>query len=237
MMRRLIQISLLLLLAAPLAFAGGGGDTTGGHGDLGTHGKAHGHGGAHKVAHIDNWTKSFGCEDGKIVKYYGPGKDLANGPFLFALINFGLLIILLVKFAGKPISSYLGERHDKIKNDLEIAARLREEAEARLSDIQDKTKNLDGELADLKAAVRKDAELEKNRIIAAAQAEAKRIAENAERTLQQEVERVKRELEVEAIDAALSAANKLLKQEVTSGDRQRINDEYLEQIAATEGRN
>lgn len=236
MMRRLIQISLLLLLASPLAFAGAGGGSTDGHGH-GDVGAANAHGGGHKVKHIDNWTKSFGCEDGKFVKYYGPGKEYASGPFLFALINFGLLIILLVKFAGKPISSYLGERHDKVKSDLEVAARLRAEAESRLAEIQAKTKNLDGELAELKAAVRKDAELEKNRIISAAQAEAVRIAENAERTLQQEVERVKRDLEVEAINAALSAADKLLKQEVTAGDRQRINDEYLDQISGTEGRN
>lgn len=188
-----------------------------------THGNKHdakGAHGTHKPAPI-NWT-SF--------DYKGKGSKWTSAPFLFTLINFALLVYLLVRFTRKPLGGYLAERYEKIKTDLDEAARLREEAAKKLAEVDGRLANLDKEIGELKAAVAEDAELERQRIIENAEKEAEALVGASERTLQVELERAKRQLEVSAIQAALQAAEKLLKKEVGEQDARRMHEEYFAQI-------
>lgn len=185
------------------------------------------HGGSHKPAPI-NWT-SF--------NYKGKGSQWASAPFLFTLINFALLVYLLVRFTRKPLGGYLAERYEKIKTDLDEAARLREEAAKKLAEVDGRLANLDKEIGELKAAVADDAELERQHIIENAEKEAEALVSATERTLQVELERAKRQLEVSAIQAALQAAEKLLKKEVGEQDARRMHEEYFAQIEDMGGGN
>jgi F-type H+-transporting ATPase subunit b len=210
----------------------GGGDHADHHAQGDDHGQAKGdahddaHGG-HKVKHLENW---FSLS-------FGPGKKYQNGPFAFAILNFILLIIILVRFAKKPFREYLQTRHATIRDNLAEAATMRDEARQKLDEIQAKLTRLDTEIAEIKAHVAKDAELEKDRIIKTAEAEAERLIKAADKTLDKDIRRARRMLETEAINAALGAAEKLVKQQVNEADRNRLNEEYFEQIASSGGNN
>lgn len=82
-----------------------------------------------------------------------------------------------------------------------------------------------------------DAQLEKERIIKDAEAEADRIIQQADLTLANELRRAKKTLEAEAVDAAMSAAEKLIKQKVNATDQKRLNEEYFAQISSSGGSN
>jgi F-type H+-transporting ATPase subunit b len=252
-MRRTRLTLSTLLAAAALVLAGASAEAKGpaekppgahgaaGHGKAHGHDKAHGHGatkgpgahkghGAHGHGHKEppiNWT-SFDYKKRKD----GAKPKWLNPPLLFAFINFAILLYLLVRFAGKPLSAYLAERHTQIKKDLAEAARLRDEAEAKLSKVDEKLSGLDAEIAEIKASVQADAEAEKKRIIEHAEAEAEALVAGAERTLDIEIERAKRKLEVSAVQAALQSAEKLLKREVNDADVTRLREEYLAQISS-----
>jgi F-type H+-transporting ATPase subunit b len=192
----------------------------------GAHGAAQGedhgdaHGGGHAVTHLDNW---FSFD-------FGPGKTYQNGPFGFAILNFIILLWLVARFGRKPFVEHLQSRHATIKKDLEEAAEVNAKARATLDEIAGKLKNLDHEIAEIKANVSRDAALEKERIIKAAEEEAERIVKTADQTMQRELRRAHRRLEIEAVNAAMSAAEKLIRREVNDADRKRLNEEYFAQI-------
>lgn len=162
----------------------------------------------------------------------GPDKAHSSPPLLFALVNFALFIIVIVVFAGKPLKQFLGSRHDKVKHNLDEAAKLRTEASAKLQEIGARLNRLDQEIAQLHKDVLADAEVEKRQIIENAHHEAKQVVAMAEKTLALEIRKVKTQLEREAIDAAMKAAESILKQQLNSADIARLNNDYLQQIAS-----
>ena len=76
---------------------------------------------------------------------------------LIALIIF-LGIVAYMKVPGM-LTKNLDERADKIRNDLEEARRLREEAQELLAEYQRKRKEAEQEASDIIAAAERDAEL------------------------------------------------------------------------------
>jgi F-type H+-transporting ATPase subunit b len=176
--------------------------------------------GAHHVRHLDNW---FSLS-------FGPGKEHQNGPLAFAILNFALFIWLVVRFGGKPFRAYLEQRHQTVRQQLEEAAALHEQARQKLAEIDRKLRDVEQELAEIREGVAKDAQVEKERIIKAAEAEAQHIVAQADETLSRELRRARRLLEVEAVESAVRAAEKLLRQRLTDADRRRLNDEYFAQI-------
>ena len=230
-------ISALLLAAALLArpvlaqehapaedpAAEHGGEHGGAHdAEHGAHGAGHHTGGG-----IENWF-SFS---------FGPGKRYQNGPFGFAIINFIILVWIVVRFGKKPFVQYLENRHTTIRDNLAEAQRMREEAKQRLDEIKGKLQNLEKEITEIKANVRKDAELEKERFIADAGEQADALVKAADKALDDELRRARRMLEAEAVSAAMEAAEKLIRQKLDDGDRKRINEEYYQQIASGGGGN
>lgn len=191
---------------------------------------AHGgeHGGGHGAVHgIENWF-SFS---------FGPGKKYQNGPFAFAIINFIILLWIVVRFGKKPFVQFLENRHTTIRDNLAEAQRMREEAQQRLDEIKGKLSNLEREITEIKDAVRKDAELERDRIIADAKSQAEDLVTAADRTLDDELRRARRRLEAEAVSAAMQAAEKMIRQQISDADRKRINEDYYKQIASSGGTN
>lgn len=160
-----------------------------------------------------------------------------NPPLIFAFINFGILVFLLVYFVRKPLGSFLQERHESIKIALSEAKELRAQAATRLQEMELKLAKLDDEIASIKESVKEDAAQEKKKIIEQAKDDATALVESADRTLNLEVERAKRKLEVMAIEAALAAAEKILKNEVSAQDVARLRGEYFEQIEQIGGGN
>lgn len=129
-----------------------------------------------------------------------------------------LLFLALVVYLGVPAmaTSALDKRADTIRNDLEEARRLREEAQELLAQYQRQ---------------RKDAEREAEDIVAAAKREAKALSEEAERKTTDYVARRTKlaeqkiaqaeaqalaEVKASAVDTAVAAAQRIIA-ERTSG--------------------
>lgn len=163
---------------------------------------------------------------------FGQGRERENGPFAFALLNFAVLVWLVVRFGGKPLAGFLQQRHQTVKRDLEEAAALHREAQQKLQQIEANVRDLDRQIAETKAAVAKDAEEERQRIIQNAEAEARRIVQQTEEILKRELRNAQRRLETEAVESAIRAAEKLVRQTLTEEDRQQLNEEYYKQLAS-----
>ena len=153
-------------------------------------------------------------------------------PFGFALINFAIFLGIMSRLAWKPLKQYMAERHDAIAKNLDEAATLRAEAERTLKQYEEKIGGIDREIETLLAQIKKESEAEKVRIMAAAEADAKRLKEDAERQIAAEIDRARRELRRGVIEAAVASAQDSLKKNIAADDQRKMAEKYVHDVEA-----
>ena len=156
------------------------------------------------------------------------------GPTLSELLwqagNLALLLGVIFYFARKPIQKFFADRRDAIRGELDEAAQLLEQAESRYAEWQRKLIALDDELETIRATSRQRAEEERESILADARDGAERIQRDASAAVEQELRRAQAQLRREASDLAVELAEKILKEEVSDGDRDRLMDEFISRV-------
>lgn len=177
--------------------------------------------GTHTAEHAEHEEHEEG-----IVNWWSWDKSLPP-PFGWALVNFAIFLGILSRIVWKPIKAGIVDRHDRIKHELGEATRLRQAAEAQLAEYTKKVANAESEVNALLTQLRKDADADRARILAAAEADATRLKEEADRQIKVEIERARLELRRETVEAALKAAEDLLKRGVNDADQQKLAERYL----------
>ena len=182
---------------------------------------------AHGIVNWWSWDYDVGGHHAK-----DPAHKGWPAPFGYALINFGIFVAIMLRFARKPFKQFVSDRHDTIAKNLDEAAALRAEAEATLKKYEQKIAGIDGEIDTLLAQIRKEAEADKARIMAAAEADAKRLKEDAERQIAAEIEAARRELRRGVIEAAVAAAEQSLKKNIAADDQRKMAEKYVHDVEA-----
>ncbi|MBJ2173497.1 F0F1 ATP synthase subunit B [Aureibaculum sp. A20] len=135
-------------------------------------------------------------------------------------ITFIILLIILRKFAWKPILGAVGEREDSIKNALLEADKARQEMENLKSDNEKILKEARAE----RDAMLKDAREMKNNVISEAKDEAKaqanKIIEQAKTSIQNEKLAAITDLKNQVADLSIGIAEKVLKEQLSNKDKQ-----------------
>ncbi|WP_437813420.1 F0F1 ATP synthase subunit B family protein [Sorangium sp. So ce1078] len=212
-----------------------------------SHGEEHcpGHGPTDPPPHVNWWHGLIGVNNEAAAKgginsllwrYHNEANpcDPKNEPppFLASVLNVGLLAFILFRFGRKPIAEALKKRKQTIMQELDNASRLKQEAEKRLDEYEDKLTRLEETLAELKAEHATQAELEKAHVLAEAEQRRIRMRRDAEFRVEQELKGARALLLQEAVQGAVVAAEELLRQRVGREDLDRANEEYLKAIPA-----
>ena len=205
----------LTLGVSPLAFAGAEPENH----EVAAEGEHHENGEGEGIVNWMSWDYGAAAKD--------PAHRGWPPPFGSALINFAVFAALLAKLGGKPFASFLRDRHQGIRKELDEASRLRQAALAQLAEYEKKVSGIDQEIDTLLAIIRKDAEAEKARMIAAAEAEAKRLKADAQRQIELEIERARIELRRGVVGAAVAAAEEILKKQVSTDDQRKLAERYV----------
>jgi len=150
--------------------------------------------------------------------------------FLWRLLNFGIVVALLVYFLTKPIKKGLAGRREDIEKNLAEAKRIKEEAEAKFAEYDRKLAQATDEIAEISDSIRREGELEKQKIIENAKAMALQIEQDAEKAAVLEVAKARTELQREAVQLAVGVAEELLKKNFTKDDDTRLIDEYMQKV-------
>jgi F-type H+-transporting ATPase subunit b len=230
------------------------------------HGAGHGsaHGGAHGAAHGGHHDPSldFNFVDGigpNVVSMPWKHQDSAGGPlgdgkqgeqplaagqaetprnapFALLVFNFGILLLILWKWGAPAARNAAETRSDQIKTALDEAARLRDQAKAKLEEYGAKLKAAQTEIDDMVAGMRRDAEADKQRILANAETQAKALQRDAEDRIAAEIGRARAELQREVTAAALAVAEKLLRERATPADQSTLVDGFINEISAAASR-
>jgi F-type H+-transporting ATPase subunit b len=161
-----------------------------------------------------------------------PAPKLDKGKLALQLLNFAVLAGIIGWFGGKAINKALLARHQQLKADLVAAAEARSAAEGRAVVQQKRLETLETEIADMRAGIKQEAEDEKQRLIAAAEARAKSITEETTFLLDQQVKEAEITLRREVAEAAVKIAEQLVTKSMNAGDQQRLVDTFVSGVAA-----
>lgn len=151
-------------------------------------------------------------------------------PYVYVLVNALILYTMYYVLGKKPIGEGLKARRDAVAKELEEAATIKAEAEAKLDEYSERLDKLDQELERMKKELVLAGEKDRDRIVKEAEERAERMKKDAQFLLDQELKQLRIDLQKYAVEAAMKAAEKTLESRVSAEDRQRIADEYVSMI-------
>ncbi|TAF72531.1 MAG: F0F1 ATP synthase subunit B [Flavobacterium sp.] len=146
--------------------------------------------------------------------------DFSFGLFIWQIVIFVGLILLLKKFAWKPILDAVNEREEGIKNALESA----ENAKKEMQDLQADNQRILQEARLERDSMLKEAREMKEKIVAdakiEAQAQGQKMIEQAKAAIESEKNAAMNELKLQVSTLSLNIAEKVLKDELSNKEAQ-----------------
>ena len=159
----------------------------------------------------------------------------ANYPGLEAwkFLNLFIFIaaaILLHRRFGRPVREAFRARGEGIKQEIAQAQRERDEALAKLAEIEARFGNLDAELATIKEKAAAEAAAEKQRLNAAAEEEIAKIREQSKREIESAGKAARHELRRFAAGESVRLAEEILKREIGPDDDARLTSQTVREF-------
>ena len=153
---------------------------------------------------------------------------------LFDILVQGIAVFLLFIFLSyiliDPVRKVLQDRQDKIKNELESAAKDKEEAAKLKAMYGEKIKNAEETAGEILSDARKKAVKNEENIIADAKEEAARIISRANQEASLEKDKVKDEVKQEIISVATVMAGKFVTETMDDAKQAALIDETLKEM-------
>ena len=149
---------------------------------------------------------------------------------VWRILNFLILMALLWKLLADTIRKYFVGRKEELAQMIEEADKAKSDADTQYADIQQKLKNVEKDIQDIKNAIMGELEGEKARIIEEGKVSAERIIQQAKWTAEQEVVKVKKELKEHVVEMAGDMASGMITNSMTPDDQKRILEEYLNKV-------
>ena len=149
---------------------------------------------------------------------------------LVALIIF-LGLIVYLKVPGK-MATGLDSRADKIRDELDEARRMREEAQELLAEYQRKRKEAESEAEEIVKAAKREAEaIEKDAEVKTAEFITRRTA-LAEQKIEQAQSQAIADVTASAVDIAVAAAGKILSAQATGATADKLIKDSISEVKA-----
>ncbi len=151
------------------------------------------------------------------------------GGLLAQIVNVGLLLFLLSRFAFKPIMSMLDQRAERIKDSLEAAERARADVASAQAKIQEQLDDARRQGQVIIEHASRAAEQLRTETVDQARKEAEALLVRAQADFALEREKAMAELRRQFADLTMTAAERVVKQSLDASAHQRLIAEVLEQ--------
>jgi F-type H+-transporting ATPase subunit b len=150
--------------------------------------------------------------------------------FLYHALGLAILLGVLVYFSRQPIKSFLLDRSDGIRRQIQGAEAALAAARVETAELNARLARASAEHEEFVRLASEQAEAEHALAMERAALAAERIRQEARRTADQEIARARRELQAEAAQLATSLAAEILREGMTPDDDRRLVGEFVEQI-------
>ncbi len=150
--------------------------------------------------------------------------------WLWKIINFAILVIILVKFLGKPMREYFRKRTEIIQKSLDEAREAKELAQKALSEVQEKIKLKDEEIEKIIEAARASGVADRDELIKKGEEMSQKIKEQAKSNIDMELKNAKAKLRAEAAELAIKLAEKRLREQLTEEEQLKLLEESIKRL-------
>ncbi|RMG73016.1 MAG: ATP synthase F0 subunit B [Nitrospirae bacterium] len=150
--------------------------------------------------------------------------------WLWKIINFAILVVILVKFLGKPMREYFKKRTEVIEQSLNEAREAKELAQKALEEVREKIKLKDEEIDRIIEAARASGVADRDELIKKGEEMSEKIKEQAKSNIEMELKNAKAKLRAEAAELAVKLAEKKLKEKLTEEEQLRLLEESIKKL-------
>jgi len=152
---------------------------------------------------------------------------------LWKFLNLAVFIIVAIYLHhrfGRPISEALRARGEGIKRELQRAREEKEQALAKLAEVEAKIQRMDSEVSAIREQAKLEAEAERERIKVATEAEMTKLKQQAQREIESTAKAAVQELRQFAAHQSVALAEESIKRDLRSEDDKRIIGLNVEQL-------
>jgi F-type H+-transporting ATPase subunit b len=179
-----------------------------------------------KNTHASTQASSESHSDGNPLLQFDPGVGI------WSIVTFVILLIILRKFAWRPIIDSIDERDREIKSSMEAAEQARNESKKIADEQKAMLSESKAEAAEIVAEAKKIADDFKRRLEQSAIEEKNSILKSAEIEIASMKESAIAELKTTVATLAIGAAEKLLSEKLDNDASIKLIDQYIEKIEA-----
>lgn len=150
--------------------------------------------------------------------------------FLVQLIAFVIMILIVIKFAYKPVSAFLAKRHEYVNNNLKEAEEKNLEASRNLEETKANLQGSQKEAIQIIQDARKQAEVQRSEILEEANKDVAKTKAKAMEDIEVAKNKAIREMHDEVIDIAMEATKNILGREVNDNDDKAMLDDFVNDL-------
>jgi F-type H+-transporting ATPase subunit b len=159
-----------------------------------------------------------------------PLVQIIPGLMIWTIIAFAITFFVLRRYAFGPIQKLIDERRERIRQSVEEADRVRDEARALLEEHKALIGQARSDAENILAEARRIADSQREQMRAETEEERQRRLTETERQLDQAKVQIFNELREEVGRLSVEAAEKITRKSLTDADQQRLIDEALAEI-------
>jgi F-type H+-transporting ATPase subunit b len=156
--------------------------------------------------------------------------DINVALVVWTLVTFGLLLIVLKRFAWQPILEMIETREKTIAEAIESAKRERAEAEKAAAEMRASLDKARTEAAELIRRNQAEVAAAKNELMAAARKESESLLAQARASIEEERRAAVAGLRAQVVDIAIEAAGRLLQTQMDEKKQRQLVEEYLARL-------
>ncbi len=161
--------------------------------------------------------------------------SLNAGVVIWTLVIFLALVVILGRFAWRPILGALEARERRIQDILDAAARDREEAEKALAEHRRQLAEGRQQAQQILADGKQAAERVRQELLETARRQQEELLARAQDDIRREREQAVDQIRREAVDLSLAAASHLVERRLDSAEDRRLVQQYLAELERAPG--
>jgi F-type H+-transporting ATPase subunit b len=150
--------------------------------------------------------------------------------FFWKTLDFVFLVGFLYWMLAAKIKEFFVGRRQDIKESLEKTARQKTEAEEKYREYSEKIDKASAEIDGIFEMIKTQGIAEKQKIVEDAQKAARKMKEDAQTRIEQELKKASYQLRAEAVALSVQMAEEILKRNITAQDHEAMVKEYMDKV-------
>jgi F-type H+-transporting ATPase subunit b len=156
--------------------------------------------------------------------------DIDPGLMVWTVVTFVVLVLVLTKYAWRPLLKVLHDREENIRQALNQAEQARAESAELLKQNEKSLAKAEEEYQRIVREGKMLADKLREEIVVKARQQAQRELQHAKEEIQRDIDAARQQLRVEVADLAIQAAGKILEETLDVQKHKKLVDKFLDQL-------